>query len=367
MAVLTRLRASPSIINMRKSLGLLLLCALHAACGGQAADSDGHCLEITLTGTQGGPTLVNGLAGAGTLVRYGSEATGCGDLTLQFDAGRGTIERISQLGVSPLDVDAVFLTHMHSDHTEGLSGLLLHRWHFLGEPMDVVCASDVVAKKPPERTLSCRGFVAHTADAMMESGEITQRHAENRKRDPAGPASLVYLQTVDVPLPEETVVWKSGDVSVSAISTTHIAGSLAFRVDSPAGSVVIGGDASNSKPSPPRESSTSEAVEALAAGADVLVHSAMHPVFAPDKDSGFPPMAYYRQSNATDLGSMAERAEIGHLVLTHMIPALDSASHGPWPVPGGPLGAEDFETAVRDSGFRGRVTIGRDLTTIRLR
>ena len=352
---------------MHKSLCLLLIFALNAACERQPADANARCLEITLTGTQGGPPAVNGLAGAGTLVRYGSEASGCSDLILQFDAGRGTTGRISKLGSSPLDLDAIFLTHMHSDHTEGLSSLLLHRWHFLGGPVDVVCASDVVASKPlPERSLSCRGLVEHSADALVASGEIMQRHAENKERDPAGPASLVRLQTVDVPLPEGTVVWKSGDVTVSAISTTHIAGSLAYRVDSPAGSVVIGGDAGNSKLSPPRESSTSEAVEALATGADVLVHSAMHPVFAPDKDSGFPPIAYYRQSNATDLGSMAERAEIKHLVLTHLIPALNAASHGPWPVPGGPLGAEDFESAVRESGFRGRVTIGRDLATIRL-
>ena len=369
MVALTRLRASPSIINMRKSLGLLLLCAFHAACGGQAADRDGHCLEVTLTGTQGGPTLVNGLAGAGTLVRYGSEATGCGDLTLQFDAGRGTIERISQLGVSPLDVDAVFLTHMHSDHTEGLSGLLQHRWHFLGGPVDVVCAGDVVARRPPpQRTLSCRRLVEHTADALLQSGEIMQRHAENRKRDPAGPASLVHLRTVDLPLPDETatVVWKSGDVTVSVVSTTHIAGSLAFRVDTPAGSVVIGGDASNSSPSPPRESSTSETVELLATGADILVHSVIHTAFAPDAGSTFPPAVYYRQSNATDLGAMAERAGVRHLLLTHLIPALDSPSHGPYLVPDGPLDSDDFASAVRESGFTGDVQVGKDLLSLRL-
>lgn len=363
---LTRLRAQHLTTRLRRPLCLLLFCVLPAACGGQEAAGDGHCLEITLTGTQGGPTLVNGLAGPGTLVRYGSEANGCSDLSLQFDAGRGTIESISRLNMSPLAVDAVFLTHMHSDHVEGLSGLLLHRWHFLGEPLDVVCASDAVAKTPPERTMSCRGFVEHAADAFIRSGEIMQRHAENEKRDPAGPVALVRLQTLDGPLAKGTVVWRSGDVSVSAISTTHIPGSLAFRVDSPAGSVVIGGDASNSKPSPPRSSSTSEAVEALAAGADVLVHSVMHPVFAPGKGSGFKALTYHRQSNATDLGSMAERADISHLVLTHMIPALDAVAHGPWTVPGGPLSADDFETAVRDSGFRGRVTVGRDLTTIRL-
>ena len=31
------------------------------------------CLIVTLTGTQGGPQSFNGLAGAGTLVRYGDD------------------------------------------------------------------------------------------------------------------------------------------------------------------------------------------------------------------------------------------------------------------------------------------------------
>ena len=35
------------------------------------------CLIVTLTGTQGGPQSFNGLAGAGTLVRYGDDANGC--------------------------------------------------------------------------------------------------------------------------------------------------------------------------------------------------------------------------------------------------------------------------------------------------
>ena len=31
------------------------------------------CLLVTLTGTMSGPVLLNGVAGAGTLVRYGDE------------------------------------------------------------------------------------------------------------------------------------------------------------------------------------------------------------------------------------------------------------------------------------------------------
>jgi ribonuclease Z len=246
---------------------------------------------------------------------------------------------------------------------------LQYRWHFLGGPVDVVCSADVVATDPPpERTLSCSALVAHTADAMIYSGEIAQRYAENNARDPAGPASLARLQPVGLPLPDRpgSIVWRSGDVIVSAIGATHIPGSLAYRVDTPAGSVVIGGDAGNSRQSPPRSSSTSETVETLAGGADILVHSVIHPEFAPGGGSTFPPAVYYRQSNAIDLGALAKRAGVQQLILTHLIPSLDSNWHGPYAIPGGELQKSDFESAARESGFDGKVHVGTDLLTVRL-
>src|SRR5437764_3137112 len=48
------------------------------------------CLIMTLTGTQSGPSVFNGQAGAGTLVRYGDDGNDCAAMKLQFDAGRGT-------------------------------------------------------------------------------------------------------------------------------------------------------------------------------------------------------------------------------------------------------------------------------------
>lgn len=359
----TNLRLLPTSVLL--ALGMLSL----AACAAAPAEPQRYCLEISLTGTQGGPPAVNGLAGAGTLVRYGSVANDCSDVLLQFDAGRGTTGRLSQLGVSPLQLDGIFLTHLHSDHTEGLAALLQYRWHFLGGPIDVICNADVIASKPPpERTMSCRKLLLHNADAMIQSGEIAQRYAENNKRDPAGPAALVELKLLDSPLSGESgiSVWQSGEVSVSAISTTHIAGSLAYRVDTPAGSVVIGGDAGNSKRAPPRKFSTSESVEGLARGADVLVHSVIHPIFAPGAGSTFPPPVFFRQSNAADLGAMAERAGVKHLMLTHLIPSLNAASHGPYVIPGGALDSDDFASAARESGFQGEIHVGKDLLTLRL-
>jgi ribonuclease Z len=332
------------------------------------SDPNDNCLEVTLTGTQGGPPLVGGLAGAGTLVRYGRIANQCNDILLQFDAGRGTSERLSQVDVSPLDLDAVFITDVHSDHIEGLAGLLLYRWGYLGSPLDIVCSADVATNTDPARTLSCGGYVEHSNDAMLYSGEIAQRYAENNERHPDGPVAISRLKLVDLPLPVKPghVVWKSDDVSVSAIATTHIAGSLAYRVDTPVGSVVIGGDASNRIRFPPRSTSTSESVEALAKDADILVHSAIHPRFAPDAGSNLPARLYYRQSNVADLGAMARRAGVRHLMLTHLIPALNTDFHGPFEIPGSPLSSEDYVQSVRESGFDGQVHVGPDLLKLRL-
>ena len=194
---------------------------------------------------------------------------------------------------------------------------------------------------------------------------MAQRLAENKKRLPGGPADLINVMAF-TPVSEPAVVWSSGDVTVSAVGSRHIPGHASYRVDTPAGSVVIGGDAGNDKPKPPRDSSTSLTVEKLAKGADVIVHSTIHPVMGPDKESGFPAPIYYRQSTATDLGAMALRTGAKHLMLTHLIPPLNAKAQGPYPIPGGGVGEADYKKAVEDGGFTGNTVVGTDLATLRL-
>src|SRR5476649_42639 len=103
------------------------------------------CLIVTLTGTQSGPAAFNGQAGAGTLVRYGDDSNGCAAMKLQFDTGRGTNMRLSQIDVNPVQLNAIFFTHMHGDHTEGFADVMMLRWYFKGPKIDIVCSSDATS------------------------------------------------------------------------------------------------------------------------------------------------------------------------------------------------------------------------------
>jgi ribonuclease Z len=339
-----------------------------SACGfmlsGHGADA-APCMIVTITGAQGGPQAYQGQAGPGTFIRYGDDADNCNAVRMQFDAGRGTLLRLSQVNILSSQLNAVFFTHMHNDHSEGFIDLIQHRWMIFptAPKIDVVCSDD--AATPLGFALSCTKFVTHVADAAIQAGEVAQRISEDKRRLDGGPAAMANVRTFD-PKNEPQAVWSSGDVKVSAVRSTHIAGHASYRVDTPAGSVVIGGDAGNDKLAPPRNASTSDQVETLAKGADVIVHSAIHPVMGPDRDSGMPPPIFFRQSSASDLGAMAQRAGAKHLVLTHLIPPPGAPQQGTWKVPGGALSEADYRKAAEDAGFKGQTAVAKDLLELRL-
>ena len=76
--------------------------------------------RVVLTGT-GVPVPDPRRAGAGTSVELDG-------VRLQVDAGRGTVERLTAALAPVQSLDAVLLTHHHSDHLVGLADLVLSRW-----------------------------------------------------------------------------------------------------------------------------------------------------------------------------------------------------------------------------------------------
>ena len=89
-------------------------------------------------------------------MRYGEDSNNCSAVKLQFDTGRGTVMRLAELNIAPEQLNAVFFTHMHNDHTEGFADLVTLRWMFFGTgpKIDAVCTSDVVSTLG--FTVSCR-------------------------------------------------------------------------------------------------------------------------------------------------------------------------------------------------------------------
>ena len=105
-------------MKLFKTLVAVLACGL---VGGSIWASDrADNMKVTVLGS-GTPYPHGERSGPAVLV----EAAG---KRLLFDCGRGVVIRLGQAGVQANDVDAVFLTHLHSDHVVGLPDLLLTGW-----------------------------------------------------------------------------------------------------------------------------------------------------------------------------------------------------------------------------------------------
>jgi ribonuclease Z len=273
--------------------------------------------RVVLTGT-GVPVPDPERAGAGTLVELDG-------VRLQVDAGRGTVMRLTGAMAPVASLDAVLLTHHHSDHLTGLADLVLTRW-----VADDAHTTTIVAPEGPAAR-----FAAGILDPWED--DIAVRIAN------VGHGGPPAVDVVAFPAPATpTEVWRSGEVGVTAVSVHHepVLPAVAYRIDGPSGSVVVSGD-----------TMVCAEVEALAEGADVLVHEVRLRAFAEAvAGTHYEAIAAYH-ADAVDLGAAAQRAGVGQLVLTHFIPP---------PIEG----YEPFVGEVRQGGFTGELVAGPDLTTV---
>ena len=78
--------------------------------------------RIVLLGT-GCPSPSHLRYGPSSLIEYKDEK-------ILIDAGSGVTQRLSQVGVKPSEIDAIFITHLHSDHIVDLSTLYFKLAHW---------------------------------------------------------------------------------------------------------------------------------------------------------------------------------------------------------------------------------------------
>jgi ribonuclease Z len=282
-----------------------------------------HPTTVTLTGT-GVPHPAPGRAGPGVLVRYG-------DVALQFDAGRGTVIRLSEAGVEPHALTAQFVTHVHSDHVIDLADVAMTRWiqqqlHPCG-PLVVVAPEGTAAR-----------FVRRMFDVFDDDIATRTAHVQ------PGPPEIQLIEFT--PTSQPAVVWASEDrvVVVESVTVHHEpAEAVAYRVRTPTAVVVVSGD-----------TVVCDEVEQLAAGADVLVHEACRTTALAGLVAGTRlETVFSYHADTVPLGGLAERAGVQHLLLTHLIPP-----------PTGDADEAAFVADVRSGGYAGVVTVGRDLTEV---
>ena len=170
------------------------------------------------------------------------------DKRLLFDCGRGVVIRLTQAEVNPKEIDALFLTHLHSDHVVGIPDLWLSGW-FLGRSKPLPIWGPPGTRSMAEHLVQAFGF------------DIRIRQAPP---DPL-PAKSVEIDAKEI---EQGEIYNDGLQRVSAFLVDHgtVKPAFGYRVDCGGHSVVISGD-----------TKFCQNLVDFARGADCLIHAAWSP------------------------------------------------------------------------------------------
>jgi len=286
-----------------------LLCAALLLAGAAMASP----LEVLLIGT-GYPRPDPERAGPSTVII-------AGDKWFVVDAGRGTTMRIAATDLKYANLRAVFLTHLHSDHTAGLPDLFDTSWQFgrKSVPLDLY--------GPPGTKKLSGAMLDFFAEDIHLRRDLMEKHPA------AGATILTHIV-------REGQVYDDGDVNVTAFTVDHkpVRYAFGYRFESGGHTIVVSGD---TRPT--------ENLVRFAKGADILVLEAYLPEHFAKVDT--PEVAARLKSyhtSAEEAGDLAARAGVHTLVLTHLIPG----------------NADETFRQRAAKKFKGTIVVGKDLLRV---
>jgi ribonuclease Z len=297
-------------------LSSLVALALLAAAPAMAQDAPPR---VYLLGT-GAPIPRVDRFGPATLVIAGGKR-------LLFDAGRGVSQRLWQLGLSLGSIDAVFLTHLHSDHLVGLPDLWLTGW----------LQPEYGRRQKPLRLFGPAG-VKNLSAALREGfGADVAYRSEKEGLPLAG----IAFDTQEIT--GEQIVFDEGGVKVSAFEVDHgvVKPAYGFRIEAAGKVIVLSGD-----------TRYSENLIRNAQGADVLVHEV---VSAPEplRKNDFVQRQYGYHTAPDELARVLLATRPKMAALSHFVLLGIVTFRAPT--------AEEVVKDIRAAGYDGPLAAGVDL------
>jgi ribonuclease Z len=262
-------------------------------------------LYVITTGT-GAPLPDEGRAGPQTIVI-------AGDQFLVFDAGPGSTHKMEVIPLEVGEVDALFLTHYHSDHIGDMGELMLKRWGGIGndQPLPIY--------GPPGVEEVVAGF---EAAYQLDVSYRVDHHGEEAMPT-SGSGGEVHTFDLGTDLMSSAVVYQQGDVEVIAFNVDHtpVFPAVGYRVNYKDHSVVITGD-----------TIYTESLTQHAMGADVLVSEALNHKFSQMLSEASREIENNTSIVAEDIqdyhitpeqaGMVARDAGIPYLIITHVLPPV---------------------------------------------
>jgi ribonuclease BN (tRNA processing enzyme) len=289
---------------------------------------------ITL-GTMGGPVPSKDRSQpANALVHQGK--------VYLIDAGDGTVQQLARAGILLPRVRAVFLSHLHADHTGGLSAVLALR--------NQTNQRDRLTVYGPPGT---RELVAGMVASMQPAARVGYGIAGQPWMPPADTVTVIELlggDVLDVDGMKVTAAQNSHYDFAAGSTEDRNYKSLSLRFDMPGRSIVYTGD-----------TGPSAAVEALAKGADLLVSEmidlagTMANVARNSPDMPPAAKANLEQHLSTHhltpdaVGQLAARAGVKAVVITHFAAGTPD-----------PTRTKGYLAQIA-AQYRGKVTLANDL------